>query len=186
MIRGLSLLFLALSLAFSSPLCAVERVAVCYNWDCSAQADVEFDDYQWLEVTRLLGLSASASAERALLAQAVGRLYRWAGEQTPVAADRAGNTRDADVEGRMDCIDHATTTTRFLRRIEAYGALRWHQVLEPERRTRFIVAQHFSAVIEERASGERFAVDSWFVDNGEPAVIIPLPAWMEGEGPSVE
>lgn len=165
---------------------AQEKVAICYNWDCAAQAEVGFDQYQWIEVTRLIGLAKNAEGERALIAQAIGRLYRWAGEQSPVKNDRAGNTTDADSNGRMDCIDHSTSTMRLLKLLEGAGALRWHRVLEPARRTRFIVTQHFAAVIEDKTSGERFVVDSWFVDNGQPAVVLPLAAWKEGEGPSVE
>ena len=42
-------------------------------------------------------------------------------------------------------------------------------------------------VIEQKAAGEdaRFAVDSWFVDNGQAAVILPLGEWKEGAGPDV-
>ena len=40
---------------------------------------------------------------------------------------------------------------------------------------------------EKKADGEvpRFVVDSWFVDNGQPAVILPLAEWKEGAGPDV-
>lgn len=31
----------------------------------------------------------------------------------------------------------------------------------------------------------RFAVDSWFYDNGLPAAILPLADWNAGEGPDV-
>ncbi|HRP96868.1 MAG TPA: hypothetical protein PL143_11490 [Rhodocyclaceae bacterium] len=34
-------------------------------------------------------------------------------------------------------------------------------------------------------AGTRYVVDSWFVDHGEPAVILPLADWMRGEGPNV-
>lgn len=181
MIPRLLLLF-----ALAGPALAEQRVAVCYNWGCAAQAEVVYDDYQWLEATRLLALANNAEGERALLAQSLGRLYRWAGEQTPIRHDLAGNGADGDLDGRMDCIDHSTTTTRLLRLLEAYGALHWHRVGEPARRTHYLVAQHFAAVIEEQASGESYAVDSWFVDNGQPVVILPRAAWMEGEGSSVE
>jgi hypothetical protein len=42
-------------------------------------------------------------------------------------------------------------------------------------------------VIAEKMKGEaaRFAVDSWFVDNGQPAVILPLDEWKKGAGPDV-
>ena len=32
----------------------------------------------------------------------------------------------------------------------------------------------------------RFVVDSWFVEHGEAAVVLPLDAWLEGEGPNVQ
>jgi hypothetical protein len=88
----------------------------------------------------------------------------------------------------MDCIDHSTSTTRLLKLLEARGSLRWHQVLEPEvRNWALVFPAHWSAAIEEKTGGEaqRFVVDSWFVDNGQPAVILPLAEWKEGAGPDV-
>jgi len=34
--------------------------------------------------------------------------------------------------------------------------------------------------------GQRYVVDSWFVDNGEPAVVLPLAEWLNGGGPNVQ
>lgn len=34
--------------------------------------------------------------------------------------------------------------------------------------------------------GTHYAVDSWFVDNGEPAVVLPLAEWLNGGGPNVQ
>lgn len=204
---------------------AGETVAVCYNYGCTSEAEVTVSDGRLDEIRQLLARAESPAAERALLAQSVGRLLGWAGEQSPVHNDRGGNFPDEGVDGRMDCIDHSTTTTRLLKMLERNGMLNWHRVLEPLRRTRVILFQHFSAVIEELPAprrgypplrvpdhvplmlalcncqsalvdvprppppadgGERYVVDSWFVDNGQPAVILPLAAWLEGEGPSVE
>ena len=54
------------------------------------------------------------------------------------------------------------------------------------RRTRWLVTQHFSAVIRVRDEGAaRFVVDSWFGEHGDPAVILPLEEWLDGEGPNV-
>jgi hypothetical protein len=88
----------------------------------------------------------------------------------------------------MDCIDHSLSTTRLLKLLEARGSLRWHRVLEPEvRNWALVFPAHWSAAIEEKTGGEaqRFVVDSWFVDNGQPAVILPLAEWKEGAGPDV-
>ena len=90
--------------------------------------------------------------------------------------------------GKMDCIDHSTSTTRLLKLLEARGYLRWHRVQDPEvRNWALVFPAHWSAVIEEKTDGEaqRFVVDSWFVDNGQPAVILPLAEWKEGAGPDV-
>ena len=67
-----------------------------------------------------------------MLAVAIGELYGWAGEQSEIGNDRGGNYADGDAPGKMDCIDHSTTTTRLLRLLEARGWLRLHRVLEPE------------------------------------------------------
>ena len=198
--------FLALLLLLHSlSAIAVERVSVCFNYGCLTQAEVVFADAQLDEIARLLRAAANPEQERTAVAQAVGRLLGWAGEQTPIAADRGGNYADMAVHGKMDCIDHSTTTTRLLRMIEARGLLHFHRVLDPALRHRFLVFDHYSALIEEKAkaasdcgcdgeveeensekaeSPERYVVDSWFFDNGRPAVVMPLARWQAGESPN--
>jgi Zn-dependent alcohol dehydrogenase len=176
------------------------QVSICYNYGCSREAEVRFHRARLLRLGARLGQAANAEEERARLAGEIGMLYRIAATQSPVAADRAGNYLDGGVEGRMDCIDHATSTTRLLKLLEARGWLRFHRVAEPARRTRFIF-QHFSAVIEERSvekagpnpggadgvpPANAYVVDSWFGDNGEPAVVLPLAEWLNGGGPNVQ
>lgn len=162
-------------------------VAVCYNYGCQAQGEVRYSAAQLQGVGDLLGGARDALQERALLGLAVGWLLGWAGEQTPIAADRGGNYADAGRYGRMDCIDHATTTTRLLRLIEREGGLRFHRVLDPVRRSRLLIFEHHAAQIEENgpAGGGRYVVDSWFFDNGQPAAILPLDNWLAGDGPDI-
>ncbi len=214
---------------------------ICFNYGCMTEQDVSVPGGTLDTLRQWLASAPDAAAERAVLAQAVGMLLAEAGRQTPVAADRGGNFLDQEVEGRMDCIDHSTSTTRILRMIEAHGLMRYHKVLEPARRTRLIM-QHFGAVVEEVApprheavrakpaavpdymavmlaqcdcaevmndvrrpdtsadgtqesagrpaddadAGNRYVVDSWFVDNGEAAIVLPLAEWLEGGGPNVQ
>ncbi len=201
-------------------------VAVCYNYGCAERAQVVFADDELEAADARLRQAGSAAEERALLAGVLGGLYRIAGERSPVGADRAGNLADWGVHGRMDCIDHSTSTTALLELLAARGSLRYHKVLAPARRSRFLF-QHFAAVIEEIAPpaplaapvkvpdhvglmlffcddpgvladippspvpppgnpGAQFAVDSWFVNNGEPAVVLPLADWLNGDGPNVQ
>ena len=196
-----------LSCAMGSVL-ADEAVSVCYNYSCAREQQVSFSEARLAGIGETLAAATTAERERALLALVIGRMYAWAGEQSPIKADRGGNFADEGVVGAMDCIDHSTTTTRLLRLLEARGWLRFHRVLEPVRRTRFLIFQHLSAAIEElpprwlqplsgvEPDGKpeaapptdglpRYVVDSWFVDNGQPAVILPLQEWLKGGGPHV-
>jgi hypothetical protein len=220
----------------AAPAHAGAAVEFCYNYGCATRTEVVLAGDALEALRAAFAHAADAAAERDLIAQAVAALYRMGGAATPIAADRAGNFLDGGVEGRMDCIDHATTTTRLLALMDARGWLRFHVVHEPARRTR-VIFQHFAAVIEEVArraprphaaggrvpqhvadhvpvllalcdcagvagevreakrpaagddapagAGVRYVVDSWFVDHGEPAVILPLADWLRGEGPNV-
>lgn len=169
-----------------------ESVSICYNYGCLAQAEIRYTDAQLAAVRAMLADADTAERERMRLAVAVGELYAWAGRQSPIHNDRGGDYADGEVDGRMDCVDHATSTTRLLRMLERRGWLRFHRVLDPVRRPDFPFRQHFSAAIEEVSAAppaagieQRFVIDTWFFDNGLPAVVLPLNEWMEGAGPSV-
>jgi len=177
-----------LLLVWAGATAADETVSICYGYGCIAQAQIRFSDSHLREIGQQLSVAVDAENERKLLGLAIGRLYGWAGEQSDIKNDRGGNYADGHSPGKMDCIDHSTSTTRLLRLLEARGYLRWHRVLEPEARNWALVfPAHWSAVIEEKKDGEaqRFVVDSWFVDNGQSAVILPLADWKEGAGPDV-
>ncbi|MDR0737317.1 MAG: hypothetical protein LBF51_10930 [Zoogloeaceae bacterium] len=161
------------------------RLELCFNYGCLTRQTVVFPAERFKTATRELAAARNAREERERLARTVGRLYALAAEQTPVGADRGGNFADEGVFGRMDCIDHSQNTSVFLRLLAERGLLRWHRVLPPARRLRFFLLQHFSALIEETQGDGRYVVDSWFVDNGEAAIILPLADWEKGEGPDV-
>jgi hypothetical protein len=178
----------ALCLGLLASARADETVAVCSGYGCLTEASIRYTEGQLGSIRRMLFATVDAENERKTLANAVGLLYGWAGDQSDVHNDRGGNYADDNVPGKMDCIDHSTSTTRLLRLLENRGYLRWHRVLEPESRNfAGLIPVHWSAVIEELEAGEaaRFVVDSWFVDNGFPAVILPLDEWKKGAGPDV-
>ena len=172
----------------SGSLLADESVRICHGYGCVAQAAVRYTEGQLGQIRRMLFKATDAATERGVLAVAIGHLYGWGGEQSDIHNDPGGNYADDNVSGKMDCIDHSTSTTRLLQVLTRRGYLRWHRVLETDSRNFVgIVPVHWSAVIEEKSEGEprRFVVDSWFVDNGQPAVILPLDEWKKGAGPDV-
>jgi hypothetical protein len=185
MLRACCLLLVALcGAAFAD-----ETVGICHGYGCQHQVVVRYTEGQLGQVRRLMFAATDAASERGVLAVAIGRLYEGGGEQSDIRNDRGGNFDDDNVPGKMDCIDHSTSTTRLLQLLSRRGYLRWHRVLEPEvRYFAGLVPVHWSAVIEEKnQEGEqrRFVVDSWFVDNGKPAVVLPLEEWKKGAGPDV-
>ncbi|WP_150429325.1 hypothetical protein [Dechloromonas sp. CZR5] len=174
---------------WSGAVFADEVVRICHGYGCDHEVRVRFTEGQLGQIRRMMYAATDAATERGVLAVAIGRLYGWGGEQSDIYNDHGGNYADDDLPGKMDCIDHSTSTTRLLRLLAQRGYLRWHLVQEPQSRNfAGIVPIHWSAVIEEKSQeGEprRFVVDSWFVDNGQPAVILPLDEWKKGAGPDV-
>lgn len=191
--------------ALSASAAADERIAVCHNYGCAAETTVRYTESQLAWARKAMREAKSAEQERAVLGPVIGRLYYWAGRQSPIYADKGGNYADDAAPGTMDCIDHSTTTTRLLEMLQRRGILRFHSVEEVARRSRVFIFDHYSAVIEELPprwlsrekirymkeapedmKPDRFAIDSWFVDNGKPAVVLPLEDWKDGAGPRVD
>ena len=166
----------------SVPAPAIE-VTICYNYGCAVQAQVEIDFEDVAQLDQLFEEVDNAAVERGSIQLAIGLLNRVAGKQTPIRNDRGGNFEDEGVDGRMDCIDHSKTTTAYLKLIEARGLLRYHRVLDPVRRAPLLVNDHWSARILDTQSEEQYAVDSWFLDNGEPATLFPIRDCLRGAEP---
>lgn len=164
-----------------------EQVSICYNYGCQAEVSVLYSAPRLQWVAQQLAMAHNAAEERDVLAHMVGKLYGWAGEQSLIHNDKPGDYLDDGVPGRMDCIDHAESTSRLLKMLEARQLLRFHKILEPMRRVRWLVAQHFSAVVEERDNPQhRYVIDSWFVAHAQAAIVLPLDDWLAGAGDVVE
>lgn len=177
---------LPFALLLAAPAWGAEPAAtVCYDYGCQTETAVTFPPAVLAAAAAPLAGAGDGAAERAALGEVIGRLYRYAGTRTPIWRDKGGNTEDDGVEGRMDCIDHSTTTTHFLEMLAASGRLRFHTIQPRVMRSRFLVMDHWTAVLRDKASGELYAVDSWFGDNGDPAEVLPLADWRAGQDPEV-
>ena len=176
----------ALSICLTSPSAALEgaEVRICFDYACAHEATAHFDAPTLEAASRFMTAASGAADERERVAMVMAQFYGLAGRQTPIWRDRGGNRFDnTDLPGAMDCLDHTANTTTFLRLLQQAGALRFHRVGEPLRRVRFLVAEHWSAQIIEAATGEQFAVDTWYFDPGTPALVVPIQAWRDGDLP---
>lgn len=160
-----------------------DGVTICYNYGCYVQARVNFTVAQFDNVARLFASVKDAAGERKALGRAIGRMYYFAGESTPIWHDHGENFWDDGANGKMDCIDHSHNTDAFLTLLKARGLLRFHDVVGKLRRRLFFFGEHWTARIAEISSGAEYAVDSWYFDPGEPAAVMPIADWLRFKDP---
>jgi hypothetical protein len=140
---------------------------------------------EWQRVTAfLLPAAHSAAEERHAIARSIAMMESLVGSKTGTGLDKGGNLAGFGQPGQMDCIDESTNATTYLRMLETEGLLRFHTVVD--RSTRFglfVGMPHTTAVIRETGTRRRYAVDSWFFDNGQPPAIVELSEWKSGWRP---
>jgi hypothetical protein len=161
------------------------RVPVCHGYGCARTAQATLSTEHLAELRVILGSAESAQTERILLKQAVGRVYAIAAEQTAIKEDMGGNPlEEKELNGAMDCVDHATTTSEILKLFDSQGMLRFHtNGTRVMRIFYFFFAQHWTATVVEKNDGSAWAVDTWFFPPGAPATLVPLADWKAGHDP---
>jgi len=112
---------------------------------------------------------------------AVWQMEALAEEYVPILAnDRELNDREFGVYGRMDCVDNASNTANYLKILMDFGQLPLWRVEAPSMRKPLdLNAVHWSAVLKDEATGEKWAVDSWFRPNGHLPFVLPLNVWKD-------
>jgi len=94
--------------------------------------------------------------------------------------DREVNDREYGVNGRLDCVDNASNTTNFLTILMDLGQLPSWRVEAPSvRKPLHFNAVHWTAVLKDEVTGEKWAVDSWFRPNGHLPFVLPLNIWKD-------
>ncbi len=152
----------------------------CVDYHCDRLRPVVLDEPSWQRVASLFVDSDSAQAERANIARGIALMERLVGQRTGTWQDRPRNSAGTGQTGQLDCIAESIDTTTYLRLLEQAGLLRWHSVEQPIKRQRWLVAIHWTAVIRVTDTGLRYAVDSWYGDNGTRPLVQLLSDWRAG------
>lgn len=162
-----------------------DTVFVCHAYGCQMQTPVKFGSQQIKDIAELMRKtrkSGTAAEERRAVAYAVGWMERYAGEIAGTKADRPG----MDYEGsgdpaQQDCVDEATNTTSYLLTLQRHGLLKYHTVGRPFSRGNILLGvsnwPHWTAVLWENGSKQKWAVDSWIGPNGENPAIVEAEKW---------
>lgn len=160
-------------------------VHVCHAYGCKLQTRFRFTDQDIAALRDLMQQTRkedSAHEERRAIAYAIGWMERRIGDVIGTKADRPGMDFSASGDPtQQDCVDEATNTTSYLMVLAHNGLMRHHTVGTPFAKENLLRGvsgwPHWTAVVRETASGQKWAVDSWIFANGENPAIVEVEKW---------
>ncbi|MGH1398410.1 MAG: hypothetical protein ACRBCT_04270 [Alphaproteobacteria bacterium] len=124
----------------------------------------------------------SAQAERQAIAQSIATFETVTGNYNGTHADQWGTFQKTGHD-QQDCVDESINTSIYLTILANRNRLKFHTVNIPQSRVPFMKWPHQTATITQIDTNEKFAVDSWFHDNGHAPEIIPFEEWKKGWKP---
>jgi hypothetical protein len=159
-----------------------DSVIVCHGFGCQFRTEVGLSAGDRAHLAQLLAAGKSSAAkERAAIAAAGA----WFDRRIGLAAGTKGHVARANRnymfdKGQLDCIDSSRNTTSLLLLLAELNLLHHHDVLEPVARGYLVDLRppHVTAVLLDRTSGIKWAVDSWTRAYGQAPEIMPLSHWM--------
>ncbi len=163
-----------------------QSFSVCHSYGCRQKTLVELSDQEWALIMAPLKETTKVPAqERAQIVKSIALIEHITGEKIGTDQDVGGATIRGHGFYQLDCIDEAVNTSKYLRFFAEENLLSLHDVSMPARRGTFIDGAwpHNTAVVVEKETGQRYAIDSWFFDNGQEPSIVPLEAWLDGWRP---
>jgi len=159
---------------------------VCHGGGCAGINQVSLSADEWQRVTAEFSpLPQDAEDERSRIASAIGLLEQIVGDKIGTHNDFAGTFGAFSTPGQMDCNDEASNSNTYIKLMVKADLIRFHELSDTKVRNFFFNGwPHTTAAILDKKTGKTYAVDSWFYDNGVPAVIIPLELWKTGWKPA--
>ena len=163
-----------------------QAFSVCYGQGCQYVAQLGLSTATWQTLKQMFTpASADTKTERQRIARAIAYFETVIGKMTNTSKDKARTLNGNWAESmQMDCIDESTNTSTYLKILQHEGLLNWHRVEDRKTRGFFIFGwPHTTAVIRDSNTNKKYAVDSWFHDNGAPPEIVDLDIWRQGWEP---
>ena len=157
----------------------------CRSYGCKIIDHVGLTTDEQKQIRALFKHDKNAEQERKTIAQAIGLTEQFVGAKTGTSADVAGTYVKLG-HMQQDCIDESTNTTTYLILLNEMGLLKFHDVNALTSRPPIFsgrLGPHRTAVIIDKDTQIKYAVDSWFHDNGKPAEIVELDTWRWGWHP---
>lgn len=159
----------------------------CHNYGCQKVQTIELSKDEWKDIEAAFKPKAkTAEKEREQIKQAISRFEKTVGKIAKTDEDIWGTFQKTG-HFQLDCVDESTNTTAYLVTLNHRGMIKYHNIMAPS--ARFLKNGHLgwphqSAVIREIETEEKYAVDSWFRNNGYPPFIVPFEDWTDGWTPT--
>lgn len=138
-------------------------------------------------IENLFSTSIQTEAEeREKMALAIAVFERHIGNIPEINSwgDLAKNATPISGSNRLDCISEAYNTLTYLLVIQ--DKLKFHDIAGIKHRTTFLIFPHNAVEIISRSARTSFIVDSWYLDNGYPAITIGLKDWSSNSTQKIE
>ena len=162
-----------------------DKIFVCSAYGCGKQTVFRFTRTDIIKLQSLMAVpknGGSPADERRRVGHTMAWMEKRVGDAVGTSADRPGD----DLAGlgdptQMDCVDVATNLTSYLLVLERNKLLRHHTVgtvfVKEDLRRGWAGWPHYTAIIVENKSKQRYAVDGWKLASGEEPEIIEAEKW---------
>lgn len=152
-----------------------DTVTICHAYGCKAQTKFTFSANDIAELSALMARvrrDDTPAEERRAIAYAIGWMERRVAPAVGTATDRPSmDFLGSGDRSQQDCVDEATNTTSYMLVLDRHGLIRHHTIERPFAKDSVRRWTHWAALIQERESGARFAVDSSSGPNGDNPMV---------------
>lgn len=169
----------------------LHNLPICSNYGCAEISHVSIDVLQWQKILSYFNVSIdSPETERGLLVEVISYIETIVGEQTNTQYDIGGTFNiylnlNKVKSKQMDCVDESANTLLYLRILDQHKKINFHKIAGLRSRGGIFAGYpHTAVLLQDKLSEEKFIIDSWFHDNGQPAEVVPYKAWKKGWRPS--
>jgi len=151
----------------------------CYGYGCKYKARIALTEEEWRPVRAMFDPPPEdASAERGLVAEAIGEIESLVGLRTGTSVHQEDSRFNFGDPTQLDCVDDSVNTWTYLTMLAHDGLLRYHTVAGLAHRGTLLTLNFSNtAVLMQKGNGQQFAIDPWLSDAGLPPPVIPLELW---------
>lgn len=167
---------------YADPQAGPHSFLLCHGFGCSHKTRVSLTSAQWKRVTAPLRKRVKDAAdERLQVTKAVARMEVAVQEASGLNPDLGQARTFENDQAQMDCLDETINTARYLEFFAAEDLLHFHELAPPVHRGYFVdgLWPHNAAALKDLKTGQIYAIDSYYSDNGAEVYAVDLDVWLD-------